>query len=372
MLSNVTDLDQEMYERALDHTITTKSNLMIFGMAGVGKSEIAQQAAVRHNQKSIYLNLSVLEAPDLLGLPTIVERDGVKTVQYASPHFLPLRKNHPDEDFILIVDEVDKSKEELQNPCLELFQFRKINGNELAIGAIIATGNLPDEGAFSKPVSHALTNRCMVFKLQQQYEPWQAWAVSSGLNPLVVGFISRNTDWLCKKPVEGDPTSYTRPSPRSWSNAAHALDQTTKNSTVDFQTMIVSGFVGQAAAVKFKVWLEHYRHIEPLVDALVKEGKHPKDNMTFDRQLVCGISACSAIDKLCKKTVKPADRDKHEKEVREVTKRVFSWITTLPTDFQVGSVKSVFTMEVVVNNRLTLIPEFMASFQKVQECFKKA
>lgn len=370
MLTNVTEIDQETYSKALDFTIDAEMNLLCFGMAGIGKTEMAQQAAVRKQKEIIYVNLSVLEAPDLLGLPTIEEVNGIKVVKYASPHFLPLKKNVGDKKYVIVLDELDKAKEELQNPCLELLQFRTINGNEVAADAIIATGNLPDEGAFSKPVSHALTNRCMVYKLAYAYEPWQSWAVGASLNPLVVGFLSRNQDWLSKKAAEGDPTAYSRPSPRSWANAARGLDKIPQGAEVDFQTLIVAGFVGQAAAVKFKVWLEHYRHVEPLVDALVSEGKHPKENMTMDRQLVCGISACSALNQLLKKPVKGGERDKHEAKIKDVTKKVFGWIRTLPTDFQVGSTKSVFTMDVITEHKLTQIQEFMDSFVKVKQAMK--
>lgn len=382
MLTNVLEIGQGEYSKAMDFTIASKSNLLIFGQAGIGKTEMAIQAALRNGYtdeggvhrkyEPIYLNLAVLEAPDLVGLPVIKTADGQEVVKYASPEFLPLERNADGKRYILIVDELDKAREELQNPCLELFQSRSINGNKIAVDAVIATGNLPDEGAFSRPVSHALTNRCMVFRLAMSFEPWQEWAVQAGLNPLIVGFLSRNAEWLSKKPVDGDPTAYSRPSPRSWSNCARGLDSLPKGADVEFQTLVVGGYVGMAAAVEFKVWLEHYRHIEPIVDALVKDGTHPsKEGMDFARKFVCSIAACNEIVKLAKKKGgSAADKTRREKEIHDVTKRVFSWIKTLDTEFQVGATKSTFTIDIVSENKLTQVPEFMEAFLQVRKAFK--
>ena len=85
-------------------------------------------------------------------------------------------------------------------------------------------------------------------------------------------FLSRNTNFLLKKPPEGDETAYCHPSPRAWTLAASDLDGTGPESPIEFQELLVAGRVGTGAATKFKVWLEHYRHIAPMIDALIHDG----------------------------------------------------------------------------------------------------
>jgi MoxR-like ATPase len=172
MLTNVFEIDQSTYKNVLKFNIRSGGNLVVLGMAGTGKTEMAQDSITEEGFEYVYLNLSVLEAPDLIGLP-IITAD--KQVDYANPRFLP-RMDITPKPMVLLVDEIDKAKPELQNPLLELFQFHSINGTKLNIQAIIATGNLPEEGAFSQPISHALTNRCKVFKLTHSFESWRDWA----------------------------------------------------------------------------------------------------------------------------------------------------------------------------------------------------
>ena len=292
MLTNVATIDQAQVMSLYKFAIRAGGNIIILGPAGGGKTEMAMQASNEESFEFVYVNLSVLEAPDLVGLPMIDEL--TKTSTYATPKQLPLAGTKS-KKVILVVDEIDKAKQELQNPMLELFQLRSINGRPLDVHAVIATGNLPDEGAFSLPISHALTNRCMVYQMQVAFEPFRDHAVESGVNPLVIGFLSRNTDWLLQGKPDGDDTAYCHPSPRAWTQAARDLDLA-KDEDVDYQTLIIAGRVGTAAAIKFKVWLTHHRHIEPMIDALVKDGKHPNiEGMHIDRVMVTAIAGVNPI-----------------------------------------------------------------------------
>jgi len=376
MLTDVFEIDHTTYKNVLRFNIRAGGNILVLGMAGTGKTEMAQSAALDEGFEYVYLNLSVLEAPDLVGLPIITPE---KTVDYATPKFLPKAlldnagvQQTSQKKLVFIVDEIDKTKPELQNPLLELFQFHSINGTKLNIQAIIATGNLPEEGAFSQPISHALTNRCKVYRVTHSFESWREWAQNEGLNALVVGFLSKNQDYLAKNAPEGDPTAYCRPSPRSWAMAARELDLTSTKDTVDFQTLLVAGRVGMVAAVKFRVWLDHYRHVEPIIDALVDKGTHPSINdMTIDRQLVCAIAAVNAVSNECKKPYKtPAEKTKVTEADHKVAKNVFGWVKKLPSEFQIAAVKSTLNMKLITDLQLTKVPEVMETYLNVRKAMK--
>ena len=376
-LTQVFTIDQGTFKQALDFNIRSRGNLIALGMAGTGKTEMAIQACDRAVQARmirghIYLNLSVLEAPDLVGLPTI-ENGRVK---YAAPQFMPQMEKQDDGTYglpyVLVVDEIDKAKPELQNPLLELLQSHSINGTKLHIQSIIATGNLPDEGAFSQPISHALTNRCQVFQLTHNFDAWADWAQEAEVNPLVIGFLSKNREYLSMPAVEGDPTAYCRASPRSWTLAARDVDQTSSSDSVDFQTLLVAGRVGTAAATKFRVWLDHYRHVEPIVEALVKNGTHPATGLTVDKLLVTAISAVNAVAQEGRAvlTATPKDKDKVIQKTKDVAKRVFGWVQTLPTEFQIGAVKTTLNMQLIQGNELTKVPEVMNTYLSVRKALK--
>ena len=363
MLTGIVEIPQDVYLSALQFNIRTGGNLMVFGQAGIGKTEMAQQAAQDAGFEVYYLNLSVLEAPDLLGLPLITDD---KSVDYARPKFLPI-EGKVDKKVVLLVDEIDKAKPELQNPLLELFQSHTLNGTKLHIQAIIATGNLPDEGAHSQPVSHALTNRCKVYKLTHSFEPWREWAQNVGLNAFIIGFLSKNQEFLSRPPVEGDPTAYCRPSPRAWSAAARDLDNTTSKDTVDFQTLLVAGRVGAEGATKFRVWLEHYRVLEPIIDALVNKGEAPSmHSFSIDKQMVCAIGSVAEISKLARLNGADKAGSKGWQDTQKAAKNVFSWLKVLPTEFQIAAVKSSLNMETIIKFQLTKIPEVVEIYKSIR------
>jgi hypothetical protein len=380
MLTGIYEVDQAQLKKLLRHNIRRGGNLLTFGAAGTGKTEMAMQACEEEEFTYVYLNLSVLEAPDLIGLPVIDEE--TQTSDYALPKMLPpqlteaqkakLReagKSVP-KPVVLLVDEADKAKPELQNPMLELFQFRTMNGRKLNIHAVVATGNLPDEGAFSQPMSHALTNRCSCYKVSTAFEPWQEWAAGAGINPLVVGFLSRNQSLLLQKPPEGDDTAYCHPSPRAWTLAARDLDAADKSESVEFQELLVSGRVGTGAATKFKVWLTHYREIEPLIDKLVKTGEHPqfeKEKATLDRIIVCAIAGVDAIMDVCRQSPKDGKPKEHQERIAKVVKNVMGWVKILPGEVCIGAMKSTFTMQVIQQHKLTQYQDFMEAFVKVRK-----
>lgn len=371
VLTNVPTVDQAGLSTFAKFTIACGRNQMVFGPAGSGKTEICIQSAQEEKYDIVYLNLSVLEAPDLVGLPMINEANC--STKYALPESFPRRPEKPAEGHkgrILVVDEIDKAKPELQNPMLELFQYRSINGQPLDFHAVLATGNRPDEGAFSLPVNKALTNRCKVYRMEPKFEPWQQWAVGVGLNGLVTGFLSRHNEYFFKPDSSGDMTAYCAPSARSWSNAANDLDEAEANHGHDmnFQQQLVAGYVGVEAAIKFQVWLEHYKEIYPAVDALIQHGKKPDlSGATMDKIIVTAIASVQEISRRCGDTA-PSKKD--ITDTQKVVKVVSSFLKDMSPDVQIAAMKSVLSVPKIVAYKMAEVPEFMEVFRNINKSFK--
>src|SRR6185437_6445936 len=73
-------------EKILEVAYRARRAVLLEGETGIGKSEIVRAAAARLGIGIACLDLSLLEPPDLVGLPTIA---GGRTV-YAAPSALPL------------------------------------------------------------------------------------------------------------------------------------------------------------------------------------------------------------------------------------------------------------------------------------------
>lgn len=364
MLTGVPEINQKEYVNELDAAIREGDNLLVFAKAGSGKTEIAKQRIKAAGYGCLYLNLSTLEAADLVGLPSIDK--ATKSFEYIPPPFLPVKGRvvGNQQECVLLVDEIDKAARELQNPMLEIAQFRTINGQPLNIRAVIATGNLPDEGAFSKLVSHAFTNRCSVFKMDSDFPAWKEWAISAGLNSLVIGFLDQNANLLFGSPDKasnGDPTAYCRPSARSWTEAARKLDACGPDASLDTMVRRVASKVGISAAGKFEVWLKHYKHLQPQIDALVKKGKAPKLN-DMAEMFVFAISATSQVVKAMKEckpdNIKPA---------MPTIDNVLGWLDTLAPEVKIAAMRNNFDPEFGQKYELHTIPMFKQVYRGLNE-----
>src|SRR5579863_10187590 len=72
-------------ERILTVAYRARRAALLEGPTGVGKSEIVRRVAQTLGIETIVLDLSLLEPPDLVGLPFV--KDG--RTEYALPHVLP-------------------------------------------------------------------------------------------------------------------------------------------------------------------------------------------------------------------------------------------------------------------------------------------
>ena len=84
--------------------------VLLEGPTGIGKSEIVEQVAREMGIEFIVLDLSLLEPPDLVGLPVI--KDGRTT--YALPVILPCSG-----DGILMLEELNRAERYIQQPALQ-------------------------------------------------------------------------------------------------------------------------------------------------------------------------------------------------------------------------------------------------------------
>lgn len=349
MLTDIYEINQSKLLELYRFGTKSGNNIIVFGPGGVGKTEMAKQVAQEENIPVRYLNLSVLESPDLVGLPKMSGQSN-KTI-YATPEFLPLKGEG--KPIILLVDELDKAKDEVESPMLELFQFRSINGKPINIKSIIATGNLPKEKAKSKLVSHVLANRCSIYKLKCEFSPWRKWAIQNKINPLVVGYLDQNPQLLLKPNESKDPTAYCYPSPRSWSLGAQELDfylnKSQKKSkdvvddpVVDFAFLLLAGRVGTKAALDFKIWIKHYRLLQPVIEKLVKTGEHPSSNLTSDQILVIAMGALAQFRKRLMDNPVVS-------ELEQLSKNIFSWLQeeVVPPDYCLTAIRAVFTQKLM-------------------------
>ena len=305
---NLQEIDQEQALNLSKFFIRSGQNLFLFGRRGTGKTQIALQAAEKCKLKVNYINLSVIERPDLAGYPDMNADSDVIT--FKSPAFLPRLEPGTKPNNIILFDEVDKAPPEVTAPLLEILQFKKVNGIPINAAACILTGNLINEGAYSNLISTALLDRGAKYILDFNFERWVDWAKANDVHDLILGFLRSHPDLACGKLED---SCYASPSPRAWTLASEALIKARELKIVDIESVIqiISGYVGSQAGLKFKVWYEHYRKFEPFIHSLIETGNTTLvfNELLPTEKIVFVISACYyAKHKLFTESVKSRNR----------------------------------------------------------------
>ena len=277
-----------------------------------------------------------------------------------------------DEPIVFLFDEVDKAATETTQTLLEVLQFGSVNGRKLNMKAAILTGNLPDEHAHTNQISHAISKRCLSFKMNLDFNMWREWAFKHDVYDHIIQFLSTDPKYLYQSAPDGDPTAYALPSPRTWTTAAQhlkAFDEDSdfrrlgEESALKFKMDILAGHVGDAATSKFRTWYQYYRRFDPAINALVEHGTHPDiSKLKAEEILVMSIAACSRVYA----ELKPKN---NKKRIETVTKNVYSWLGTLNPDMQMGAVRLSFggDWENCHKYNLPSIPEFVKVFKGIKQ-----
>ena len=211
---------------------------MLIGPTGVGKSEALDQTADHLKVDCIVRDLSLMEAPDLTGIPVI---KGDRT-SYAPPEFLPKPGGRGG---LLVFEELNRTPRHTQTPCLQLLTTRRLNDYTLPPNWLpVAAINPHDNGEYCgvDEMDKALLARFMLIEVEPDVGCWVKWAAEAGVHPTVQEFV-RATPRIFDA---------AKSNPRAWKYVSDLLTAfevsgTTKNTLI----AAVAGFVGDKLATAF-------------------------------------------------------------------------------------------------------------------------
>jgi hypothetical protein len=207
-------------------------SVLLHGCHGVGKSELLRAAAEELGIDVTVRDLSLMEPPDLIGLPR-VGADG--RTHYASPAFLPTGGKG-----LLVFEEINRAPRYMAAPCLQLLTARTLNDYVLPKGWLpCAAVNDADDGYQVDELDVALLSRFVRAKIGPDAKEWIAWAGRHDVHPKVVRFVQDNPN------IFADPQS----NPRSWTYVSRLLhasdgDAQATGATEDL-VVAIAGLVGE-------------------------------------------------------------------------------------------------------------------------------
>jgi hypothetical protein len=187
--------------------------VLLEGPTGVGKSEVVQDVASTLGLQCVVLDLSLLEPPDLVGLPVL----GEGLTRYATPAFLPREGKG-----LLMLEELNRAERYIQQPALQLLTARRLHGYELPPGWSCCAAINPEGGDYQvTPLDPALKARFLHLRVRADRTSWLAWAKKQGLHPAVLELAETHDHFL-----DGA-------SPRTWTYVSQVLRALTPSEVED-------------------------------------------------------------------------------------------------------------------------------------------
>lgn len=181
--------------------------ILLEGRHGVGKSEILNQAGDELEIEVITRDLSLMEPPDLVGIPRISD-DG--RTHYAPPAFLPDSGRG-----LFVLEEVNRSERYMQTPCLQLLTTRRLNDYHLPDGWLpCAAINSQADGYQVDELDPALLSRFMRIRVEPDVGSWVSWARSRHIHAKIIEFVEKSPE------VFKDPNA----NPRAWASSSRILE----------------------------------------------------------------------------------------------------------------------------------------------------
>ena len=223
---------------ALKLAYEAKRPVVLMGPTGAGKSQIAERAAKEMNMGFIARDLSLMEAPDLAGMPTIISGE----LSYAIPKFLPKEGSG-----IIVFEELNRSPRHVRVPALELLTRWALNDYKLPQGWLpMACINPPGADYDVEELDAALLARFSVLNVRADVKSWLCWAESNGVHAAVREYV-RSTPKIFET-REGNP--------RAWafaSNLVHAHE-----SGIGTNTSLSALIIGQMGDKLGPAFLKFY------------------------------------------------------------------------------------------------------------------
>lgn len=245
---------------------------MIWGSPGLGKSDLAREAAKRMGAKLFELRANLFDPVDVRGGLKIVEQVdslGVGTGVYRTVYGVP--EDYPPSDYqgpvMLFVDELPNASKATQNALLQLLLDKKIGSYSLPPQTVIvAAGNRAADRAAVNEMPTPVKNRFAHYELTENVDDWVGWALRNSVDPTLIGFIRFRPQMLNAPNYKENAF----PTPRSWA----MLDRKLKDLTSDKESQVIgaASVVGESAAGEFITYRDVETQMPNIDDILANPG----------------------------------------------------------------------------------------------------
>ncbi len=322
--------------------VKTMPSVMLWGPPGVGKSQAVRQIAQVIEQSTgktvcvTDVRLLLFNPIDLRGIPT---SNADKTLAiWLKPQIFQM---DPSDDVIniLFLDEISAAPQSVQAAAYQITLDRVVGEHKLPDNCIvIAAGNRTTDKSVAFKMPKALANRLMHIEVEGSFQAWKEWAISSGINDRIIGFLSFRQNYLMGFESGSDDLAF--PTPRAWEMVSNILNGI--SDSIEEMYSLIAGIVGTGVAVEFRTWEKVYKELPSIED--IFDGKMPKLPQNTDAMYALTASmTCYARA--------------HKDDLTGIANSI-CYANKMPPDFSVVLLKDYISIEKGFKEKLMTIPEF--------------
>ena len=317
-------------------------SVMLWGPPGVGKSQAVRQIAgeIEKNtgKKTVVTDVRLLlfNPIDLRGIPT-ANADKTLAV-WLKPQIFQMDPSDGVVN-ILFLDEISAAPQSVQAAAYQITLDRVVGEHRLPENCIvIAAGNRTTDKSVAFKMPKALSNRLLHIEVEGSFKSWKEWAIRSGVNGKVVGFLSFRQQHLMTFDSGNDDLAFA--TPRSWEMVSNILNCVCDD--VDRSYHLIAGIIGTGLAVEFRTWSKIYDDLPSIED--IFDGAMPKVPTGTDAM----YALCAAMTAYA--------RD-HRDDIKRIANSV-KYADRMPPDFSTLLFKDYLYIEEDYRAKLLRIPEF--------------
>lgn len=260
--------------KAIDVCIKANRSLLLWGVPGVGKSQLVKQYADANGFELIDLRLSQLDPVDLRGCPKI-DADELLT-RWCPPDFLPRNGKG-----IIFMDEITSASQATQASAYQLVLDRKLGNYSVPPEwRIIGASNNMTDRAIVNQMASPLRNRFTSIDVITHSDDWCRWAMRSDIADEVVAFIRFRPEMLNEfEPRAPGPNEIERMkavrearsfgTQRSWEALS---DEFKVGIPKEIEAEMYTGNVGAVASAEFHAFVTNIRNMPNLDVILINPG----------------------------------------------------------------------------------------------------
>lgn len=196
-------------------------NPLFSGAPGLGKSEIVQLWCRNNNLPFIDLRLAYLESPDLIGYPSISQKNGKQVTVHNTPEFWP---DETQPEGVLFLDELNRGTTAVMNTVMQMLTDRRIHNYTLPKGWIIVGAVNPENSHNDvNTMDTALRDRFEIYEVVYDKQTFIQFMKSANYHQDVVSFVETGMFKYNKPEDIGDIVGAKYVSPRTLSKVSAAL-----------------------------------------------------------------------------------------------------------------------------------------------------